>query len=277
MRGRKGYNSYEATKAMKDRVHFGCMMVKTGEADAVISGPGRDYSGRLKPALQIIGTAMGIKKVAGMYILLTKKGPLFLADATVNMNPTAEEIADITQLAAAQVKAFNLKPRIALLSYSNFGSSPTPEAQMMAKARNILKERDPELIVDGEIQGLLAFNNDILKENYPFSELIDQDVNTLIFPSLSAGNIAYNLLREVGSADAIGPVLLGMDKPVHVLQLGSSVRNIVNMTLIAVLDAQGKNPQNKEAKEEQRKRWWIRRKKDHLKPENNKVQTAYHG
>jgi malate dehydrogenase (oxaloacetate-decarboxylating)(NADP+) len=193
------------------------------------------------------------------------------------MNPTAEEIADITQLAAAQVKAFNLKPRIALLSYSNFGSSPTPEAQMMAKARNILKERDPELIVDGEIQGLLAFNNDILKENYPFSELIDQDVNTLIFPSLSAGNIAYNLLREVGSADAIGPVLLGMDKPVHVLQLGSSVRNIVNMTLIAVLDAQGKNPQNKEAKEEQRKRWWIRRKKDHLKPENNKVQTAYHG
>jgi malate dehydrogenase (oxaloacetate-decarboxylating)(NADP+) len=277
MRGRKGYNSYEATKAMKDRVHFGCMMVKTGEADAVISGPGRDYSGRLKPALQIIGTAPGIKKVAGMYILLTKKGPLFLADATVNMNPTAEEIADITQLAAAQVKAFNLKPRIALLSYSNFGSSPTPEAQMMAKARNILKERDPELIVDGEIQGLLAFNNDILKENYPFSELIDQDVNTLIFPSLSAGNIAYNLLREVGSADAIGPVLLGMDKPVHVLQLGSSVRNIVNMTLIAVLDAQGKNPQNKEAKEEQRKRWWIRRKKDHLKPENNKVQTAYHG
>jgi malate dehydrogenase (oxaloacetate-decarboxylating)(NADP+) len=212
-----------------------------------------------------------------MYILLTKKGPLFLADATVNMHPTSEEIADITQLAAAQVKTFNLKPRIALLSYSNFGSSPTPEAQMMAKAREILKERNPELIVDGEIQGLLAFNNEILKENYPFSELIDQDVNTLIFPSLSAGNIAYNLLREVGSADAIGPVLLGMDKPVHVLQLGSSVRNIVNMTLIAVLDAQGKNPQNKEAKEEQRKRWWMRRKKDHLKPENNQVQTAYHG
>jgi len=277
MRGRKGYNRYEATKAMIDRLHFGCMMVKNGEADAVISGPSRDYSGRLRPALQIIGTAPGIKKIAGMYILLTKKGPLFLADATVNMNPTAEEIADIAQLAAAQVKTFNLKPRIALLSYSNFGSSPTPEAQMMAKARKILKERDPALIVDGEMQGLLAFNNEILKENYPFSELIDQDVNTLIFPSLSAGNIAYNLLKEVGSADSIGPVLLGMDKPVHVLQLGSSVRNIVNMTLIAVLDAQGKNPQNQEAKEEQRKRWWIRRKKEHLKPGTNIVQTAYNG
>lgn len=261
LRGRKGYNRYEAIKIMKDRVHFGCMMVKNGEADAVICGPSRDYSGRLRPALQIIGTAPNIKKVAGMYILLTKKGPLFLADATVNMNPTAEEIADITQLAAAEVKTFNLKPRIALLSYSNFGSSPTPEAQMMARAREILKQRDPQLIVDGEIQGLLAFNNDILKENYPFSELIDQDVNTLIFPNLSSGNIAYNLLREVGSADAIGPVLLGMDKPVHVLQLGSSVRNIVNMTLIAVLDAQLKNPKNTEVKEDQQKHWWSRRKK----------------
>lgn len=277
MRGRKGLNRYEATKIMKDRVHFGCMMVKNGEADALISGPSRDYSGRLRPALQIIGTAPGIKKIAGMYILLTKKGPLFLADATVNMNPTAEEIADITLLVAAEVRTFNLKPRIALLSYSNFGSSPTPEAQMMAKAREIIKRKEPTLVVDGEMQGLLVFNNDILKENYPFSELIDQDVNTLIFPNLSSGNIAYNLLREVGSADAIGPVLLGLDKPAHVLQLGSSVRNIVNMTLIAVLGAQLKNPQNQDAKEEQRKRWWKRRKKDHLKPDGDKVQTAFNG
>jgi malate dehydrogenase (oxaloacetate-decarboxylating)(NADP+) len=277
IRGRKGINRYEATKIMKDRVHFGCMMVKNGEADALVAGPSRDYSGRLKPALQIIGTEPGIKKVAGMYILLTKKGPLFLADATVNMNPTAEEIADIAMLAAAEVRTFNLKPRIALLSYSNFGSSPTPEAKMMAHARQIIKKREPNLVVDGEMQGLLAFNNEILKENYPFSELIDQDVNTLIFPNLSSGNIAYNLLREVGSADAIGPVLLGMDKPVHVLQLGSSVRNIVNMVLIAVLDAQLKTPQNQEIKDEQRKRWWKRRKKDHLQPGSDKVQTAFNG
>ncbi|MCU0404183.1 MAG: NADP-dependent malic enzyme [Chitinophagaceae bacterium] len=277
MRGRKGYNRYEAIKVMKDRVHFGCMMVKNGEADAVIAGPSRDYSGRLRPALQIIGTEPGVKKVAGMYILLTKKGPLFLADATVNMNPTAEEIADITSLVASEVKTFNLRPRIALLSYSNFGSSPTPEAQMMAKAREIIKQREPNLIVDGEMQGVLVFNNDILKENYPFSELVDQDVNTLIFPNLSSGNIAYNLLREIGSADSIGPVLLGMDKPVHVLQLGSSVRNIVNMTLIAVMEAQLKNPMNNESREEQRKRWWKRRRKEHLNSDDNKVQTAFNG
>jgi malate dehydrogenase (oxaloacetate-decarboxylating)(NADP+) len=273
MRGRKGYNRYEAIKAMKDRVHFACMMLKNGEADAVISGPSRDYSGRLRPALQIIGTENGINKVAGMYILLTKKGPLFLADATVNLNPNANEIADIAQLVARELRHFNMKPKIALLSYSNFGSSNTKEAQMMAEARTILKQRDPELIVDGEIQGILAFNNEILKENYPFSELIDQDVNTLIFPNLSSGNIAYNLLREVGGADAIGPVLMGMDKPVHVLQLGSSVRNIINMTLIAVLDAQQKNKEKPEQKEEQRRRWWKKRKKTAETDHN--LQTAF--
>lgn len=277
IRGRKGYNRYEAIKVMKDRVHFGCMMLKNGEADALIAGPSRDYSGRLRPALQIIGTESGVKKIAGMYILLTKKGPLFLADATVNMNPTAEEIADITLLVAAEVKTFNLKPRIALLSYSNFGSSPTPEAQMMAKAREIIKQKEPSLIVDGEMQGVLVFNNDILKENYPFCELIDQDVNTLIFPNLSSGNIAYNLIREIGSADSIGPVLLGMDKPVHVLQLGSSVRNIVNMTLIAVMDAQLKNPINTGSREQQRKRWWNRRFKVQQKTNPHQVQTAFDG
>ena len=258
-RGRKGYNRYEAIKAMKDRNHFGCMMVQNGEADALISGPSRDYSGLIRPALQIIGTEDNVKKIAGMYILLSKKGPLFLADATVNLNPTAWEIADIAALVAKEVKGFNIKPRIALLSYSNFGSSNTPEAAMMAQARSIIKQRDPSLIVDGELQGILAFNNEILKENYPFSELVDQDVNTLIFPTLSAGNIAYNLLREVGGADAIGPVLLGMKKPVQVLQLGSSIRSIVNMTLIAVLDAQMKCPITLKVKEERKSRWWKRR------------------
>ncbi|HSR37695.1 MAG TPA: NADP-dependent malic enzyme, partial [Phnomibacter sp.] len=166
MRGRKGFNNYEAIKAMKDRMYFACMMVNNGEADAVIAGPSRDYSGLIRPALQTVGTEPGVKKIAGMYIMLTKKGPLFLADATVNFNPTAEEIADITMLTAKEVRSFNLQPRIALLSYSNFGSSNSPEARMMAEARNIVKQRDPNLIVDGEMQGVVAFNNEILSENY---------------------------------------------------------------------------------------------------------------
>lgn len=260
MRGRKGFNNYEAVKAMKDRMYFGCMMLKNGEADALIAGPSRDYSGLIRPALQTIGTEDGVKKIAGMYIMLTKKGPLFLADATVNFTPTAEEIADITQLVAKEVRSFNIQPRIALLSYSNFGSSSTPEARLMADARQILKSRESKLVVDGEMQGILAFNKEILRENYPFSELVDQEVNTLIFPNLSSGNIAYNLLREVGGADAIGPVLLGMKKPVHVLQLGSTVRSIVNMTLIAVIDAQMKCSTHPVA-DAGRRKWWQRRGK----------------
>ncbi|HSC52361.1 MAG TPA: NADP-dependent malic enzyme [Phnomibacter sp.] len=256
MRGRKGYNRYEAIKSMKDRMHFACMMLNNGEADALIAGPSRDYSGLIRPALQTIGTEVGVKKIAGMYIMLTKKGPLFLADATVNFTPNAHEIADITQLVAKEVRTFNIQPRIALLSYSNFGSSNTPEAKMMSDARNILKKREPNLIVDGEMQGILAFNNDILKENYPFSELVGSDPNTLIFPNLSSGNIAYNLMKEVGESDTIGPVLLGMRKPVHVLQLGSSVRSIVNMTLIAVLDAQTKCTPTGTAKNETKRKWW---------------------
>ncbi|TAD84258.1 MAG: NADP-dependent malic enzyme [Bacteroidetes bacterium] len=259
LRGRKGYNRYEAIKAMKDRNHYGCMMVSNGDADAMISGPSRDYSGLIRPALQIIGPEDNVKKIAGMYILLTKRGPIFLADATINLNPNAWEIADITALVAKEVRGFNIKPRIALLSYSNFGSSATPEAAMMAQARSIIKQRDPNLIVDGELQGILAFNNEILKDNYPFSELVDNDVNTLIFPSLSAGNIAYNLLKELGGADAIGPVLLGLKKPVQVLQLGSSIRSIVNMTLIAVLDAQMKCPMTAAQKEARKKQWWSNR------------------
>ncbi|MBC8034587.1 MAG: NADP-dependent malic enzyme [Chitinophagaceae bacterium] len=237
-RQRKGINKYEAAKKMTDRNYYGCMMVETGDADAMISGLTRNYQDVVRPALEVIGTEDGVKKIAGMYLLLTKKGPLFLADTTVNFNPTAEELADITLLVAKEVRNFNLTPRIAMLSYSNFGSSTSPEAKLVADARKIVKERNPSLIVDGEMQASVAFNNEILKDNYPFSELVDQEVNTLIFPNLAAGNVAYNLLKEVGGADAIGPVLLGMKKPVHVLQLGSSVRSIFNMALIAVIDAQ---------------------------------------
>ncbi len=259
-RQRRGFNRHESNKIMIDRNYFGCMMVETGEADAMISGLTKNYPDTIRPAIEIIGTEDGVKKIAGMYLMLTKKGPLFLADTTVNFNPTAEELADITLLAAREVRHFNLVPRIAMLSYSNFGTSNSPEARLVAKATEIVKQKDPELVVDGEMQASIALNNEILRENYPFSSLVDQEVNTLIFPNLAAGNIAYNILKELGAADAIGPILLGMKKPVHVLQLGSSVRNIYNMALVAVIDAQTKC---KVSPEEAMRRspWWKRTKK----------------
>jgi malate dehydrogenase (oxaloacetate-decarboxylating)(NADP+) len=259
-RHRKGINKYEAPKIMKERNHFGCMMVETGMADCMISGLSRNYPDTIKPAIQIIGTEPGVKKIAGMYLLFTKRGPLFLADTTVNFNPTAEELADITLMVAKEVRNFNVVPRIAMLSYSNFGSSDSPEANLVRRAREIVKEKAPNLVCDGEMQGIMAFNKDILKENYPFTELVKGEVNTLIFPNLAAGNIAYNLLQEVGGADSIGPILLGLNKPVHVLQLGSSIRSIFNMTVIAVIDAQVKSKTN--ALEEMKKsKWWQRSRK----------------
>ncbi len=258
-RRRKGVNRYESKKVMKDRNYYGSMMVETGDADAMISGLSKNYPDTIRPALQIIGKEDNVKKIAGMYIVITKKGPLFLADTTVNFNPTAEELADITIMVAREVRSFNIRPRIAMLSYSNFGSSNSPEAQLVARAREIVKERNPELIVDGEMQASLAFNKDILQDNYPFSELVNHEVNTLIFPNLAAGNIAYNLLKEVGGADAIGPILLGLKKPVHVLQLGSSVRSIINMALIAVIDAQVKSKTDTDG-EVKKSAWWKRKK-----------------
>jgi malate dehydrogenase (oxaloacetate-decarboxylating)(NADP+) len=257
-RQRKGVNQYEACKMMKDRTYFGCMMVETGDADAVISGLTRNYAEAIRPALQVIGMEEGVKKIAGMYMLLTKRGPLFLADTTVNFNPTAEELADITLLAAKEVRSFNLVPRIAMLSYSNFGSSDSPEAKLVARAKDIVKQKDPTIIIDGEMQASIAFRQDILRENYPFSELVDQEVNTLIFPNLAAGNIAYNLMKEIGGADAVGPILLGLKKPVHVLQLGSSVRSIYNMALIAVIDAQLKCNNNNQATAK-KPAWWKKK------------------
>jgi malate dehydrogenase (oxaloacetate-decarboxylating)(NADP+) len=262
-RGRKGFNAYEAKKIMRDRNYFGCMMVECGDADCMISGLAKNYPDTIRPALQTIGTEEGVKKIAGMYMMLTKKGPLFLADTTVNFNPTVEELADITLMVAKEVRQFNITPRIAMLSYSNFGSSDSPEAKLVADARKLVKQKMPSLIVDGEMQASVAFNNELMKDNYPFSELVDKNVNTLIFPNLASGNIAYNLLKELDTADAIGPILLGLKKPVHILQLGSSVRAIVNMAFIAVVDAQLKS---KAQTEEivKKSRWWKRsRKKDH--------------
>jgi malate dehydrogenase (oxaloacetate-decarboxylating)(NADP+) len=259
-RQRKGFNHYESIKIMKDRNHFGCMMVETGDADAMLSGLTKNYAEAIRPALQIIGTEEGVKKIAGMYLLLTKRGPIFLADTTVNFNPNAEELADIAMMVAKEVRNFNITPRIAMLSYSNFGSSDSEEAKIVAEATRILKQRNPSLIVDGEMQASMAFNKEILKDNYGFSDLVDEDVNVLIFPNLTSGNVAYNLLREIGGADAIGPILLGLKKPVHVLQLGSSVRSIINMALVAVVDAQLKSRIDTDDAV-QRSSWWKRLKK----------------
>ncbi|GAB3342574.1 NADP-dependent malic enzyme [Larkinella ripae] len=239
-RSRKGVNATEATKQMYYRNYFGVMMVESGEADAVISGLSRNYPDTIRPALQVIGKEAGVKKVAGMYILLTKRGPLFFSDTTVNFNPTVDEIVEITELTARAVERFNIKPRIALVTYSNFGSAKGDDAQKMNQAVEILQRKHPDLIVDGEIQAHLAFNMDLLKLNHPSSKLVEEGVNTLIFPNLSASNIAYNLMTESAGFDAIGPILLGLRKPVHVLQLGSSEREIVNMVAIAVVEAQGK-------------------------------------
>jgi malate dehydrogenase (oxaloacetate-decarboxylating)(NADP+) len=175
-----------------------------------------------------------------MYILVTKKGPLFLADTTINLDPTAEEIAEITNNVAKMIRKFKVTPRIALLSYSNFGSSPGKDPEKMAKAVEILHEKYPTLVVDGEVQANFALNNELMMDKFSFSQLANKQVNTLIFPNLSAGNIAYKLLQEMTEAEAIGPILVGLKKSIHVMQLGSSVREIINMVKVAVVDAQNK-------------------------------------
>lgn len=239
-RQRRGLTLFEATKQMRDRNYFGAAMVEFGEADALISGLTRNYVSTIKPALHVIGTAPDVNRVAGMYMMMTKKGPVFFGDTTVNVDPTAEELVDLTLLMERAVSKFNIKPRIALLSYSNFGSNEGDVPEKVRKAVKILHEQHPEIVVDGEMQGNFAMNNELLKGNFPFSKLVDGPANTLIFPNLESGNIAYKLLQELGETEAIGPILLGLNKPVHIVQLGSSVREIVNMVTLAVLDVQGK-------------------------------------
>jgi malate dehydrogenase (oxaloacetate-decarboxylating)(NADP+) len=243
-RNRRGYTQYEARWAMRERNYFGAMMVETGMADALISGLTRKYPDTVRPALQIIGVQEGANRVAGMYVMITKKGPYFFADTTVNVDPTADELADIASLSIEAVKQFNIEPRVAFLSYSNFGSAAGYESRKMQQAVEMTKQRHPDVILDGEIQGNFALNCDMVKEQFPFSELSKGSANTLIFPNLAAGNIAYKLIQELGAAEAIGPILLGLKKSVHILQLGSSVREIVNMVTIAVVDAQTKEKKN---------------------------------
>ena len=239
-RQRRGFTLFEANKLLRDRNYFGASMVEFGEADAMISGLTKNYVSTIKPALQVIGTEEGVNRVAGMYMMMTPKGPVFFGDTTVNVDPTAEELVDLTLLLEKSVRRFNIQPRIALLSYSNFGSNDGIVPEKVRKAVKILHDKHPNIVVDGDMQGNFAINNSLLKESFPFSRLVDAPANTLVFPNLESGNIAYKLLQELGGAEAVGPILLGLKKPVHIVQLGSSVREIVNMITIAVLDVQGK-------------------------------------
>lgn len=237
-RQRKGITLIDAQRAVRDRNVFGAMMVELEEADAFISGLTRDYSRTILPSLQIIGMRPGVKRVAGMYIILHKSGTFFFADCTVNVDPTAEELVDIIGVTTRGVRFFDAEPRVAILSYSNFGSSKGDVPDKTREAVRLAKLKYPNLVIDGEIQANVALNTELQRELYPFSALAKEGANTLVFPNLSSANIAYKLLMEIGGAETIGPVLLGMRKPVHILQTGSSIREIVNMTAIAVVDAQ---------------------------------------
>ena len=239
-RKRKGFTEFEAIQIMRERNHFGAMMVESGDADAMISGSTRNYRDVVKPVIQTVGLQKDVNTIGGMYILVTKRGPLFLADTTINMNPTAEQIAELTNNVAKMVRKFKVTPRIALLSYSNFGSAPGEDPKKMAKAIEILHKNHPNLLVDGEVQANFALNNDLMMDKFSFSQLANKQVNVLIFPNLSSGNIAYKLLQEMTEGDAVGPILVGLKKSIHVLQLGSSVREIINMVKVAVVDAQNK-------------------------------------
>lgn len=237
-RQRRGVTYDEALEEMYYRNHFGIMMVEAGDADAFISGFHSKYADTIRPALQIVGTNNPLNHYAGMYIVLSKKGPFFFSDTTVNKMPSAQTIADTTLLTAEGVRKFNIEPKIALLSYSNFGSQREGSPKRVQDAIEILHRDYPDLIVDGEMQANFAFNTELRKNKFPFSKLGEDDVNTVIFPNLSSGNIAYKMMQEIGNAEVIGPILLGIQKPIHILQMGCSVREITNMTAIAVVDAQ---------------------------------------
>ena len=239
-RQRKGVSLESAYEIMHNNNYFGVMLVENKMADAFISGVSSKYSDTIRPALEIIGKQEDVETIGGMYIMNTKKGAYFFADTTINTEMTTKKLVDITLLTTKEVRKFNIEPVIALLSYSNFGSTRTKDSQMVAEAVKILHETAPELIVDGEMQANFAINKALRQKRYPFNKIGNRDVNTLIFPSLESGNIAYKLIQEMGPTEAIGPILMGIRKSVHILQLESSVREIVNMATIAVVDAQNK-------------------------------------
>ena len=239
-RKRKGVTLYSAEAIMRERNYFAAMMVNEGDADALISGYSRSYPLVVKPMLELIGLAKGATRVATTNLMMTQRGPMFLSDTSINIDPSAEDLAKITQMTARTVRMFGMEPVIAMISFSNFGSSSSPRSTKVKDAVALLHQSHPDLLVDGELQTDFALNSEMLKERFPFSKLVGKKVNTLIFPNLEAANITYKLLKELNKAESIGPIMMGMRKPVHILQLGASVDEIVNMTAIAVIDAQQK-------------------------------------
>lgn len=239
-RERRGVTLFDAEKLMRDRSYFASMMVLNGEADAMLSGYSRSYPTALKPVLDLIPRVNGVSKVASTNLMLTRRGPVFLSDTAVNPDPTAEEVAKIALMTNHTVRMFGLDPVVAMISFSNFGSSKEETPRKMRQAVNILHKQYPDMVVDGEVQMDFALNQEMLKDKFPFSKLVGKRVNTLVFPNLDAANTTYKMLKELNGATSIGPILLGLDAPVHVFQLGASVDEMVNMTAVAVIDAQQK-------------------------------------
>jgi malate dehydrogenase (oxaloacetate-decarboxylating)(NADP+) len=237
LRQRKGLSLDEARRQLYNGNYFGSCMVARGDADALLSGVNLHYPETIRPALQVIGAHPAAKLVSGMYMMVTERHVVFCADTTVNIDPTAEQIAQIAYAACRLTRTMGVTPRVAMLSFSNFGSVKHPDAEKMARAARLLRERDPSLVVEGEMQADTALDPEILGRDYPFSTL-KEEANVLIFPNLSAGNIAYKILHRLGGASAIGPILVGMRRPVHVLERGADVQDIVNMAAVAVVDAQ---------------------------------------
>ena len=237
---RRGYTKYDAKKLMRERNYFAAMMIKNKDADAMISGYSRNYPSVIKPILEIIPKAKSIKRVAATNLMLTKIGPIFISDTTLNVDPSAQELATIAKMTAKAVEMFGIKPILAMLSFSNFGSSKFPQSNKVSEAVEILHKTSPEIIVDGPIQSDFALNKKLLDKRFPFSSLKSKKVNTLILPNLDSANITYKIIKELNEALSIGPILLGLSEPVHVIQLGASVEEIVNMSAVAVIDAQFK-------------------------------------
>ncbi len=237
-RKRSGVTLYNAKSKMRERNYFGAMMVSEGDADGMISGYSRAYPTVVKPIFEVIGRASNVKKASTVHIMITERGPLFLADTSINVNPNAEELAEIAQMTANVATTFGFNPVMALLSYANFGSSSHPHATKVREAVRQLHETNPDLVVDGEIQTDFALSKELLQSQFPFSRLAGKKVNTLIFPNLESANITYKLLKELNKAASIGPIMVGLRKSVHIMQLGASVDEMVNMTAVAVIDAQ---------------------------------------
>lgn len=245
-RKRNGISLLDAQKWMRERNYFAAMMVNEGEADALVTGYSRSYPSVVKPMMQLIGKASGISRIATTNMMMTQRGPMFLSDTAINPNPSADDLAKIALMTAKTVKMFGMEPVIAMVSFSNFGSSSDPSAKKVSEAVSYLHKYYPDLVIDGEIQTDFALNPDMLKSKFPFSKLAGKKVNTLIFPNLESANITYKMLKELNKVDSIGPIMLGMNKPVHIFQLGASVEEMVNMAAVAVVDAQEKEKRSKQ-------------------------------